>query len=768
MRDNQLLLDLLAAESEDAVLAVLRERKLLEDPKRWVYVGDLPNNQSVILNQQSSPAAALVEKITNAIDAILLRRCRAAGIGPRSSGAPPSMADAVDEFFGDMADLPAEEIRRLAERSLVLYATGSKTRPCLSLFDDGEGQLATNFPNTFCSLISGATGSSYKGAVPFVQGRFNMGGTGVLPFCSVKHRLQLIVSRPPPDVAGSTDHEWGFTVFCLFPAKQDPSWKYLVGSDGEVMTAGAEPLGLLPRAGAASGEVCLPRERRVENGTLIKMYDFKAPKTNICGELFKKLDEYLLAPALPLRVIECRQEYKANVMGITVWDRFGDWRRKGVLEPGFEDGASLSIALSTGETIPGEIRVFRDVKAGTGKEVEAAQTGLRALINGQSHARRDATFFRTQKVDKEHVAESMLVTLDCTGLGQDSKNGLFMSNRETFREEDLYLELMPRLQAELRRHEQLIKLNEERYRKKLDSAITDEVGTNALEDLLKSDPTLAELFGGPRIGRVAARILGDEGHETVPGTPEPFVGKQFPTKIERKDGSTVASVKIPEGRRATASFLTDVENRYFSRRTFRGRWSATHPMVTSVRLFNGRLTLTCEADEAPVGAALRAVVTITDKKGSGPFELTIDAVVVAREEKQENGPTKPRGSPKQRVPASPSQPEVKWVQRDPTDPPITIEKQPTSGLLELHVNRNSELLTAAKDQRGAKERDGVEFVFRWGLGLAVMGMIDAAKRSGEWKANEAIARDRIRDAATGIARVIAPLCLALPKKIPKS
>ena len=97
-------------------------------------------------------------------------------------------------------------------------------------------------------------------------------------------------------------HEWGFTVFCFFPSPQSPSWKYLVGTDARVMTAGAEPLGLVPKIGAKSGEVCAPREREVPHGTLIKMYDYKAPRSNICGELFKKLEEYLLRPMLPLRI----------------------------------------------------------------------------------------------------------------------------------------------------------------------------------------------------------------------------------------------------------------------------------------------------------------------------------------------------------------------------------------------------------------------------------------------------------------------------------
>jgi hypothetical protein len=70
-------------------------------------------------------------------------------------------------------------------------------------------------------------------------------------------------------------------------------------------------------------------------------------------------------------------------------------------------------------------------------DTEHPQTGLRALINGQSHARRDTQFFKGKAVDKEHIGGSMLVTLDCSELGQTSRNDLFMSNREMFREDPL-------------------------------------------------------------------------------------------------------------------------------------------------------------------------------------------------------------------------------------------------------------------------------------------------------------------------------------------
>lgn len=58
-----------------------------------------------------------------------------------------------------------------------------------------------------------------------------------------------------------------------------------------------------------------------------------------------------------MRIIECRQDYKAKVMGVTVWDRLEAWGAD-KLEEGFEEGASIALKLSTNETIPVEVRVF--------------------------------------------------------------------------------------------------------------------------------------------------------------------------------------------------------------------------------------------------------------------------------------------------------------------------------------------------------------------------------------------------------------------------
>jgi hypothetical protein len=91
------------------------------------------------------------------------------------------MSEAVEQFFGvkggRLEDLVATEQTGLAD-NIHVVAVGQKTSPCYLIVDRGEGQTPAAFPDTFLSL-----NRSNKLRIPFVQGKFNAGGTGVLQFC---------------------------------------------------------------------------------------------------------------------------------------------------------------------------------------------------------------------------------------------------------------------------------------------------------------------------------------------------------------------------------------------------------------------------------------------------------------------------------------------------------------------------------------------------------------------------------------------------------
>ena len=100
--EENLLIELLHAESEDDVIRILNDARLgLDTEGVWFPLGDNPGNFSTIGNQQEEGTAALVEKVVNSIDAVLLSECHGLGIDPESvDEAPSTMAQAVEQFMG--------------------------------------------------------------------------------------------------------------------------------------------------------------------------------------------------------------------------------------------------------------------------------------------------------------------------------------------------------------------------------------------------------------------------------------------------------------------------------------------------------------------------------------------------------------------------------------------------------------------------------------------------------------------------------------------
>jgi hypothetical protein len=226
MNDAQLkalCLALMKADSEDEVIGLLRDAGFWDMQAYWRYYGDYENNYNTAGNQQARPDPALVEKLINSVDARLMNECLSRGIDPAGNAAPASIREAIATFFEDgaTADKPhagqikywANEKRTQIARGITLAATGAKPpgKPCFSIADSGGGQTPEKMPDTLLSL-----NKSNKLRIPFVQGKFNMGGTGVLKFCG-KRNLQLVVTRRSPAILrGRFDHssdvQWSFTV----------------------------------------------------------------------------------------------------------------------------------------------------------------------------------------------------------------------------------------------------------------------------------------------------------------------------------------------------------------------------------------------------------------------------------------------------------------------------------------------------------------------------------------------------------------------------
>jgi hypothetical protein len=206
-------------------------------------------------------------------------------------------------------------------------------------------------------------------------------------------------------------------------------------------------------------------------------------------------------------------------------------------------------------------------------------------------------------------------------------------------------------------------------------------------------------------------------------------------------------------------------NNYFSRPKHAGKVKFVGQLEPTFHLFNGRLTFTFHAPKkAVVGTSLMTQIEITDDAGHGPFKLVVTATIVPPREKAEPKPPKPP----QTAQESPSRPNVIEVNRGPDALPLTIEKEPNTNRLQLAINKDSKLLEQAKNLKKPEDVPAVEFVFKYGLALIAMGLLENVKQTNEWKTNEPGCRKNIEEHCAGIARVIVPLCLTLPQKLPKA
>ena len=113
-------LELVKADSESEVIAILKQAGYWNDASSWLEYGGNSQNLSIIGNQQSRGDNALVEKLINSVDAILMRECLKKKIDPSSRQAPKNIAEAQRQFFniydGKLSSLDARQRTELAKK----------------------------------------------------------------------------------------------------------------------------------------------------------------------------------------------------------------------------------------------------------------------------------------------------------------------------------------------------------------------------------------------------------------------------------------------------------------------------------------------------------------------------------------------------------------------------------------------------------------------------------------------------------------------------
>lgn len=578
-RNRDLCLALMHAETEEEIESLLFE--WWEDESAWRLLGDVENNFSTAGNQQSDPIAALVEKIVNSIDARLMAECLAKGIDPTGPDAPQSQLEAVVQFFEpwhhfNPGQRGAGEIGHWGQsllteqsRSITVTATGPRPTsgvPSITISDDGEGQTPGQMPETFMSL-----NKSNKLRVPFVQGKFNMGGTGALQFGGTRSNLQLIISRRRQDLLGDdsgiADHLWGFSIIRRFEPSGDSRnsvYRYLAPDDGHVLSFAAERFPLFPNESAKGNPIDIAYGREAEHGSLVKIYSYQLPgdKSSITGRtgLGHRIEAMLPRAILPLRFVEARYDRHSGMAAFGVQTRL-ERESERVLEDNMPITGELAI---DGASLPVTVYVFQIGRASTYRP--SALQAVAFTVNGQTHAWLSSRFFTRQSVRLSYLSKELFVVVDCSSLDPRAREDLFMNSRDRMREGPAKQEIEAALAQLLRGSERLAALQQERREAALVNRLAEQgVTRNIAADVLQQHEVLR---------RALSEGTGIQLRQRGEIAPEPFHGQPYPTFFELirpKPYQGVATIAVAQGSRITLTFGTDALDGYFDERS--GEWT---------------------------------------------------------------------------------------------------------------------------------------------------------------------------------------------------
>lgn len=740
-------LDLLNADHEDQAAAVLKHYGL-DDESLWCPLGGIENNLSIVGNQQSSPTTALVEKLINSIDSLFLLECRLKGIDPESAAAPQDMFHAAEMFFGmkdgNVALLKPTERAKLAEQ-VQLTATGGRRDPCYTIVDSGEGQRPEDFPTTFLSLVR-----SNKLRIPFVQGKFNMGGSGALPFAGQRN-MQLIVSRRHPDLVrgqvGTSKTGWGFTVV----RRRDPragarssSYEYLAPG-GSVPCFDAEELPVRPTRDSAYGGT-------LKWGSVIKLYNYQTEYPSaVTFDLSYELSRRLYQLALPIRLSE-RRGYGGHspdtiLTGMSV--RVAD-DRSGILEPGFPDSGIVHVD-GVGD-VPVEVVAFQN---GKGRSFLTPQAAIFMTVNGQVHGTMPRRFLAREAVKLDFIKNDVMVVLNCTDLPARLREDLFMPSRDRLRDGYAQRAIEEAMEQFLADHAPLQRLNRERREQELrDRLADDQPLTEALKSVIDNSPELRSLFGtGEQV-----EVENEVGEEVVE-----FVGVKFPTFFR-------LAVPPPQGEQAAfdcpvdgsvrIQFETDAVNDYFSRGDEPGTL-LTQPEGVLCRMFlrNGRASLVARCPKGrAVGDVLNLYVEVNDPSRKHPFVHRIQLRITEQRVRPEPGdrpePEKPNQSGALSLPKIIEIEEDRWeAEGFGPESGLSLMRDGDAGLV-AKVNVANRYLRAAKLRAPAEDRDLIRKRFVYGLVLAGVSLWQEYRDHPD-------ADELIRSSSKAVARILLPTITVL-------
>lgn len=552
---KELFWKLYKTHNEDEISRIINNDVFLNNPKNWIPYGGTKGNFGTFESQQYHPVPALIEKITNSIDAILMKECKLKGIDPKSKEAPRSMKNAVEMFYnvkdGEIGELDPKTRRELAG-NIQVVAFGDRESPSIVIYDDGEGQDPDDFKNTFLSLHT-----NNKTNIHFVQGKYNMGSTGAVVFCG-ENKYQLIASRKNTTL--NKNSKLGFTLIRRHPLTKEEEFEYGKSTWYEYFY----PEERIPAFTIDEIDIGL-KNKNFKSGSIVKLYSYQLPRgsrSDITWDLWRDLNQYMFNLPLPIIVYETRytknktpdKPLLGNRTRIAIDDRnkvekiiqFNIPKNSEVGEVNIE-AILFNDDVDHGEFIKNKSIIF--------------------TLNGQVHGFEGQSFV-SQELGFSLLKKHLLIHVDCTKIPTGFRQDLFMSNRTHLKHSPKTEKLRDVIIDVLRKSEQLKELNNERKNSIFRNTDSD---SDIITDLLSKLPVDEEIINLlKKNGNLNfLKTKGQKINPTIQNTQKKL--NRFPSifNIKRsKDGKMYKA--IPLNGQGKVTIETDVEDDYLFRPSEKG------------------------------------------------------------------------------------------------------------------------------------------------------------------------------------------------------
>jgi len=460
--------------------------------ENWRWVGDQENNE-IQWNRNQFPQSAIIEVVTNAMDAV--KQKLASSLDQNDLSKMNNPRDLTEYLFG-YRNLDRKNIHSLYEIAdkvqVWIEDSGNKNKPSISVRDRGIGIHGSDFSSTICSF-----GNSNKEHKSFLIGRYGIGGSTTLSFCEYR----VIISRP----VGSSKSYYTIQKQVFEKdenGREQLGYKYLVDSETQ------EPFSFYTT------------DSEFQEGTLVKQiqYEFTgktgSPRQYENNSIRRVFETGLFDPILPYRIYGYRKgdwdKTKRIIEGEVTGDRkskdeYGRTCHKAIM---MGNKSQLIAQYNRNDVVDYMNTVNKKIKTDSG-EIEFKLTyyilddnrekmkgdyyfpsenrNVIHLRDGQMHGYSlGFDIFRHLDFEHDFIKNDMLFAIEYLKLNKKDSSILLMPNREQVRSKgDLFKNIIKTICGHLTVDRELRKINEKRKQEALKNVKEDPELREMLKELLK-------------------------------------------------------------------------------------------------------------------------------------------------------------------------------------------------------------------------------------------------------------------------------------------